>query len=122
MKGENCMDKKSALNASLKKRARVQFIAECYCKTQHSLNHHSQIRDEVIREEVGESKKEKEEYVTRVKSAYGKLDRVNQMFINKEFFFEDYPYWWTKIYSRATFYRLKSKAIDSFLRNFDAQI
>lgn len=116
------MGRNSVEHNTLIKRQRVQFIAECFCKTMHSLNHHSAINNELILHEVGLSESDKKDYVLRVKKAYGKLDYVNQMFINNEFFFEDKPYWWMKIYSRATFYRLKNKAVESFLGYFDGEI
>lgn len=58
-------------------------------------------------------------YVSRVKNAYEQLDPVGQSFINNEFFYQKYPFWWEKIYSKTTYYRLKRKSMESFKEAFD---
>ena len=56
--------------------------------------------------------------IERVECVYAQLDPLEQEFINNEYFYEDYPYWWTGIYSESSFYRQKKKAVISFLRLF----
>lgn len=59
------------------------------------------------------------QYIKRVEEAFAQLDAVDKMFINNEFFYSDYPYWWQEYYSSSTFYRIKEKAVDNFLRLFN---
>lgn len=58
-------------------------------------------------------------YVKRVKDAYSKLDTLEQNFINNEFFYQDYPDWWKKLYSKTTFYRIKRQSMKDFLEAFN---
>lgn len=58
-------------------------------------------------------------YIKRVKEAYSKLDSLEQKIINNEFFFQDYPDWWRKTYSKTTFYRLKKQSMQDFLEAFE---
>ena len=58
-------------------------------------------------------------YVLKVKKAYEQLDPIDRDFINNEFFYQKYPYWWENIYSKTTFYRLKRKSMESFKEAFE---
>lgn len=51
-----------------------------------------------------------------IETAYGKLDPVSQLIINKDFFYNGYPGWWVTTYSKSTYYRLRDKAIRDFLK------
>ena len=57
-------------------------------------------------------------YIKKVKEAYSKLDALEQRIINNEFFFQEYPDWWRKTYSKSTFYRLKKQSMKNFLEAF----
>ena len=56
-----------------------------------------------------------ERFVIRVRNAYDKLDNVEKAFINNDFFFEKYPFWWQNIYSKTTYYRLKRRSMTNFM-------
>lgn len=58
-------------------------------------------------------------YIKKVKEAYSKLDALEQRIINNEFFFQEYPDWWRKTYSKTTFYRLKKQSMLNFLEAFE---
>lgn len=58
-------------------------------------------------------------YIMRVKDAYNQLDLVDKRIINNDFFFNDYPGWWTGVYTKSTYYRLRSRSIKNFLEAFD---
>lgn len=58
-------------------------------------------------------------YIKKVKEAYNKLDQLEQQFINNEFFYQNYPNWWKKIYPKTTYYRIKKKSMVNFLEAFD---
>lgn len=58
-------------------------------------------------------------FIKRVEKAYSKLDNLDQYFINNEFFYEAYPFWWKKIYSKTTYYRLMRKSMTHFKEAFD---
>ena len=59
-------------------------------------------------------------YVKRVKNAYLELNGEMRRFINNDFFYEDYPFWWKRYYSKATYYRLKRKSMLKFKEAFDS--
>lgn len=56
-----------------------------------------------------------EQFVLSVRSAYNKLDNVEKALINNDFFYEKYPFWWEKIYSKTTYYRLKRRSMTNFM-------
>lgn len=58
-------------------------------------------------------------YINKVQKAYDQLDPIGRDFINNEFFYQKYPFWWEKIYSKTTFYRLKRKSMESFKEAFE---
>ena len=58
------------------------------------------------------------EYLEKVNKAFSKLNERERNLINNEFFFQSYHYWWESIYSKATFYRYKKRAMRKFLEAF----
>ena len=58
-------------------------------------------------------------FINKVKIAYSLLDSLEQQIINNEFFFQDYPNWWKKIYPKTTFYRIKRQSMINFLEAFE---
>ena len=58
------------------------------------------------------------QYIDKVNSAFSRLDARERNLINNEFFFQSYNNWWESIYSKATFYRYKKKAMMKFLEAF----
>lgn len=57
--------------------------------------------------------------VKKVENAFSCLDEIEKTFINNDFFFEKYPYWWESIYPRCTYYRYKRKAMNHFLQAYE---
>ncbi len=57
-------------------------------------------------------------FVTRVEKTYLKLDPLEQLVINNDFFYEDYPGWWEDIFSQKTYSFLRRKSIIHFLNVF----
>ncbi len=53
-------------------------------------------------------------YVKRVRLAFERLSEVEQICINNDFFYEDYPDWWQKTYKRSTYYRLRRRSMINF--------
>jgi hypothetical protein len=58
------------------------------------------------------------QYIDKVSKAFTKLTDSERNLINNEFFFQSYHNWWESIYSKATFYRYKKKAMMKFLEAF----
>ena len=58
------------------------------------------------------------QYMEKVGRAFTKLNESERNLINNEFFFQSYNHWWESIYSKATFYRYKKKAMMKFLEAF----
>ena len=50
--------------------------------------------------------------------AYSGLNPIEQLFINNDFFYEDYPDWWKELYSKSQYTRYMKRAIVHFLRLF----
>lgn len=59
-----------------------------------------------------------QEYINKVSKAFASLSEAERNLINNEFFFQSYHNWWESIYSKATFYRYKKKAMAKFLGAF----
>ena len=57
-------------------------------------------------------------YLAKVCAAFDSLNETEKNLINNEFFFQSYHHWWESIYSKATFYRYKKKAMLKFLGAF----
>ena len=58
------------------------------------------------------------QFLDKVFKAFGTLSEAERNLINNEFFFQSYHNWWESIYSKATFYRYKKKAMVKFLGAF----
>ena len=58
------------------------------------------------------------QYISKVYKAFAALNETERNLINNEFFFQSYHNWWESIYSKATFYRYKKKAMMKFLGAF----
>lgn len=58
------------------------------------------------------------DFIQRVNIAFESLNETEKKVINNDFFYEDYPFWWTSIYSKATYYRLRSKSMNDFKEAF----
>ena len=57
-------------------------------------------------------------YYADVEYAFSTLNRNEKEVINKEFFYNDYSYWWITKYKTREFKRIKSSAIKNFLEVF----
>ena len=60
-----------------------------------------------------------DEFLLKVEKAYSALSENEKNLINNEFFYQDYPDWWRKKYSKATFYRIKKQSMKDFLEAFN---
>ena len=65
-----------------------------------------------------DSKHSQNHFVHRVEEAYSGLNPIEQLFINNDFFYEDYPDWWKELYSKTQYTRYMKRAIVHFLRLF----
>ena len=54
-------------------------------------------------------------YILRVNFALSCMDVRSAKLLWKEYFFNIEKFWWMRLYTRSTFYRLRKKAIDEFL-------
>ena len=61
-------------------------------------------------------------FVKKVEDAYKTLDPLEQLFINNDFFYQNYPNWWMEVYDKRTYSSIKKKAIIHFLRSFFNEI
>lgn len=58
------------------------------------------------------------QYMDKVSKAFALLSPSEKNLINNEFFYQSYNNWWESIYSKATFYRYKKRAMVKFLEAF----
>ena len=105
---EKCQKNKKTLYEQAKEIARFYFVAL------RVLEHGLTINDS---KEITMS--DYKSYIMRVKYAYNKLDLIDKRIINNDFFFQEYPGWWVDIYSKSTYYRLRSRSIKNFLEAFN---
>ena len=61
-------------------------------------------------------------FVKKVENAYSQLDPLEQLFINNDFFYQNYPYWWMEVYTKQNYTLYKRKAIIHFLRSFFGEV
>ena len=65
-----------------------------------------------------DSKHSQNSFVHRVEEAFDGLNPIEQLFINNDFFYEDYPDWWMDLYTRTQYTRYMKRSIIHFLRLF----
>ena len=65
-----------------------------------------------------DSKHSQNAFVRKVEETYDELSPVEQLFINNDFFGEEYPDWWRDIYTFSKYKQFKKRAIIHFLRIF----
>ena len=78
-----------------------------------------QIKEEKALNDSSGELNEYQLYVARVRYAYHTLNSIDQIFINNEFFFEDYPRWWEKRYTPSAFYKQRLKSMKNFKEAFE---
>lgn len=72
----------------------------------------------IITYQENSSNNEKEiNYILRVEAAFSSLNDEGKLFINSEFFFNNYKGWWKGYYSKSQFFKLKKKYSLEFMRN-----
>ena len=64
------------------------------------------------------SKHSQNTFIHRVEEAYNGLNPIEQLFINNDFFYEEYPDWWKELYSKTQYTRFMKRSIIHFLRLF----
>ena len=69
--------------------------------------------------DIKKNNEEYQDFVRRVQTAFHSLDYVEQTFINNDFFYEAYAHWWSKIYSKSSYYRLRLKSMKHFKEAID---
>ena len=69
-----------------------------------------------------ESNEKEIDYIIKVETAYYSLSDEGKLFINSEFFFNNYKGWWKGYYSKSQFFKLKKKYSLEFIRNLFAYV
>ena len=65
-----------------------------------------------------DSKHSQNSFINRVEEAYSNLNPIEQLFINNDFIYEEYPGWWKELYTKTQYMRYMKRAIVHFLRIF----
>lgn len=110
MRAVNIRRKKRTIKEEIEEIARLYFVALEKMKVKNGLS------------DSGGGSNDYREYISRVRRAYHELDSLERTIINNEFFFEEYPYWWEKLFSRSTFYRLKKRSMLRFKAAFENEM
>ena len=58
-------------------------------------------------------------YIDKVNEAFNKLDGLERSLINNDFFYQAYPDWWKKQFSRSTYYRIRKSSVRHFKMAFE---
>ena len=90
---------------------RMQLIAKTYFASRKR----TQLEERLFDSNDKHEKNKYDTYTERVENAYKKLDSLERLFINNEFFYQEYAFWWIERFSKNTYYRYKKKAIIHFL-------
>ena len=93
---------------------RMQEIANMFFTSKK----YEDITPKLYDSESGRKQNQYTVFIKKVEDAYARLDPLEQLFINNDYFYQNYPYWWMEVYSRNTYLHYKKKALISFLRTF----
>ena len=99
------LEKKKSLSLFISKIAKLYFIAKEKCGS-------GEIHDVTDNNDYFV-------FITRVERAFDQLTDIEKEFINNDFFYEAYPNWWKKYYSRSNYYRIRKMSMLSFKEAFD---
>ena len=93
---------------------RMQMIADTYFAARKYENQVPKMYDA----EAGKPINQYTIYIERVEKTYEKLDTLEQIFINNEYFFQNYKDWWRKAYSKKMYNFYLKKTLVRFLGVF----
>lgn len=113
------MGRNSLKHNTLAKRRAVKKIAVNFFNCYQKLKGENPRLDEDFKKEIGYTAACYRYYIDKVERAFRKLDELSKMFINNDFFYCAYPYWWVDKFPTSSYYRLKANAVDNFLRYFN---
>jgi len=108
------MSKKKTQAENLFRLRRLQVISKAYLMAKNKKED-----DLKICEEDSNNYNDYSHFVLKVEKVFESMDSVSKEIINNDFFFQSYPFWWVKVYSRTTYYRLKSQAIREFMEVYE---
>ena len=76
------------------------------------------MKNEVLSDSKGKPS-DQQRYIIRVENAFESLTEIEKEFINNDFFYQAYPNWWKKYYTRSKYYLIKKRSMQSFLEAFE---
>ena len=69
--------------------------------------------------DVEEGLSDYERFVLKVRRAFDKLSQTEKLFINNDFFYQDYPYWWLGKYSKSSYHKIRMRSMLAFKEAFE---
>lgn len=99
----------NSLSKQMELVAKTYFAAKSYIHT-----HVTRLNDSG----TSDAKHRQTLFIKKVQETYDMLNPIEQLFINNDFFYEEYPNWWKDIYSKNQYQLFKKRAIIHFLRIF----
>lgn len=102
---------KESLNSLIKQ---MELIAKSFFASKQ----YAQVCNRLGDKRTNDDKYRQTQLIKKVESTYERLNPIEQLFINNDFFYEEYPMWWKDIYSKGHYLMIKKRAIIHFLRIF----
>ncbi len=93
---------------------RMEVIANCFFESKKEIGQTLAMEDPGSKPNMNSHAL----FIKKVEETFDQLDSLEKLFINNEYFYQDYPYWWEDLYPASTYYRYKKKAVVRFLRLF----
>ena len=77
------------------------------------------LREDVALYRISDEKlKRYKNFKKLIDSILDKMDRNDKFILVNDYFYKTNSQWWIETYSRSSYYRMKRKALDSFLKYF----
>ena len=92
----------------------MELIAKTFFASKQIVKTHNRLNDS----NVYDLKHRQTMFIERVQDTFEMLNPIEQLFINNDFFYEEYPNWWRDLYSKSQYLQYKKRAIIHFLRIF----
>ena len=92
----------------------MELIAKAFFASKEYIHTHMRLNDSGS----FDMKHSQTVFIKRVERTYEMLNPLEQLFINNDFFYEDYPLWWKDLYSKSQYQHYKKRTIIHFLRLF----
>ncbi len=92
--------------ASLNNKEKIKLIAKQYGTSYHRYASNTSTYSDIY-------------FINVLNKAFDQLDDKGKMYINNIYFLQQNAKWWKNIYPKSTYYRLKNKYLNQFIKNVE---